>query len=36
LSQNRPAQDQIQVIEQLKRSGSSELAEAMQRHENAL
>ena len=36
LSQNRPAQDQIQVIEQLKRSGSPELAEAMQRHENDL
>lgn len=32
LSQNRPAQDQSQVIEQLKRQGSNALAEAMERN----
>lgn len=32
LSQNRSEQDRVQVIAQLKRKGSSELAEAMERH----
>jgi transcriptional regulator len=34
LSQNRPAQDQTQVIRELGKSGAKELAAAMQRNEN--
>ena len=33
LSQNRPAQDQKQVIRQLKSAGSNRLARAMERNE---
>ncbi len=36
LSQNRSEQDQIQVIEQLKRGGSKELAEAMSRQRHLI
>lgn len=36
LSQNRPAQDQKQIIQQLAKSGSNELADTMKRHENDL
>jgi transcriptional regulator len=32
LSQNRPAQDRVQVVEKLKFLGSTRLAEAMERH----
>ncbi len=36
LSQNRPAQDQKQVIQQLAKSGFNELADTMKRHEKDL